>query len=138
MLCTQAKRESDLSGLKGLETHAGIDVLFQNCVGIFRRDLLDFHAARSRCHENRLALGTVDQNSEIEFFFDGQRFFDQKAAYDAAFGAGLVRDQFHAQHFGGEVAGFVHRLGDLHAAALAAATSVDLRLDHHSAGAGIE
>ena len=134
----QAQAESDLAGLKGFETHAGIDVLLQNRVGIFRRDLLDIHATRGRCHEHRLALGAVDQNSQIKFFLDGQRFFDQQAAHDAAFGAGLVRDQLHAQHLGGELAGFVHRLGDLYAAALAAASGMDLRLDDNSGCAGIE
>jgi hypothetical protein len=49
-----------------------------------------------------------------------------------------VRHQLHAEHFGSEVAGFVHRFGDLYAATLAAPSGVDLRLDHNSTGARTE
>ena len=113
-------------------------MLLQNRVGIFRRDLLDFHSTRGRRHEYRLALGAVHQNAQVKFLLDGQCLFDQQAAHDAALRTGLMRHQLHAQHFGGEFAGFVHRLGDLYAAALAAATGVDLRFDHDSGGARTE
>ena len=125
-----------LRAWNGFQPHARIDVLFQNRVRIFGGDLLDLHAARGRRHENRLALGAVDQDAEVKFFLDGQRFFDQQPAHDAALGTGLVRHQFHAQHFAGEFAGLVHRLGDLDAAALAAAAGVDLRFDYDSGCAG--
>jgi hypothetical protein len=61
-----------------------------------------------------------------------------RPAHDSAFRAGLVRDQFHAQHLSGEVSGFVHRLGDLYATALAAAAGVNLRLDHDAGRARVE
>jgi hypothetical protein len=51
-----------------------------------------------------------------------------------AFGAGLVRHQLHAQDLLGQLLHVVDGLGHLHAAALAAATSVDLGL-HHPHGA---
>ncbi len=127
-----------LRAWKRFEAHAGIDVLLQNRVGILGSDLLDLHAAGGRSHEHRLAFGAIDQNAEIKFFLDGQRFFDQQAAHDAAFGAGLMRDQLHAQHLAGEIGGLVHRLGDLHAAAFAAASGVDLRLHHDSGCAGTQ
>ena len=113
-------------------------MLLQNRVRIFRSDLLDLHPACRRRHEDGLALGAVDQNAQVQFLLDGQRLFDEQAAHDAALGPGLMRHQFHAQHFGGEVAGFVHRFGDLHPTALAATAGVNLRLDHHSACARIQ
>ena len=44
-------------------------------------------------------------------------------------GAGLVGDQRHADHLLGELLGFAGGLGELDAAALAAAAGVNLRLD---------
>ena len=58
-----------------------------------------------------------------------QAFLDQHAADLPAFGAGLVRDQRHADHLLRELLGFVGRPGELDAAALAAAAGVNLRLD---------
>ena len=132
LLRAQPQLERDLARLKRLEAHARIDVLLQNRIRIFRRDLLNLHPARRRRHEHRLALGAVHQNSQVEFLLDGQRLFDQQPPHDATFRPGLVRHQLHAQHFGREIAGLVHRLGDLHAAALAAAAGMNLRLHHHS------
>ena len=132
MLAAQSEHEGDLAGLEGFESHAGIHVLLENFFGGFGGYLLDIHAARGRGHEDGLAFGAIDEDSEIEFFFDRQSFFDQQAAHDAAFGPGLVRDQSHAEHFGGEFAGFVHRFGDLDPAALAAASGMDLRFDDNA------
>ena len=58
-----------------------------------------------------------------------QPFFDQHARDDAPFGAGLMRDERHADHLARELLGFVGRLRELDAAALAAAAGVNLRLD---------
>ena len=80
----------------------------------------------------------VDQNSQIKFFLDRQRLFNQQPAHDAALGAGLMRHQLHAQHLVGEIARLAHRLGDLHAAAFAASAGMNLRLDHHAGRAGVE
>src|SRR5258706_14467299 len=60
LLGIESKPESHLARLKRLQPHAGIDVLFQNSVGILRSDLLDIHSAGGRGHEHWLAFGTVD------------------------------------------------------------------------------
>ena len=78
LLAAQSEHEGDLARLEGFESHAGIDVLLENCFGSFGGDLLDIHATGSRRHENRLAFGAIDQDSEIKFFFDRQGFFDQQ------------------------------------------------------------
>ena len=94
MICCGVKSqlESHLARLKRLQAHAGVDVLLQNGIGILRGHLLDLHSARRRGHEYRLAFRAVDQNPQVQFFFDGQSFFDQQPPHDAAFGAGLMRD----------------------------------------------
>ena len=57
------------------------------------------------------------------------------AADDAALGAGLMRDERHAEHVARDALGFVGRPGELDAAALAAAAGVNLRLDDDHAAA---
>ena len=57
-------------------------------------------------------------------------FFDQQVADLLAFRTGLVGDQLHAENLAGVFAHLFERLGDLDAAALAAAASVNLGLDH--------
>ena len=54
--------------------------------------------------KDRLAFAAIDEDAEIEFLLDRQGFFDQQAAHDAAFGAGLVRDERHAEDFAGKLA----------------------------------
>jgi hypothetical protein len=82
-----------------------------------------------------LAGGAVEQQAQIELALHLQAFFDQHASDDAPLGPGLMRDQRHAEHLDCEVLGLVGRLGQLDAAALAAAAGVDLRLDDHDRAA---
>ena len=57
------------------------------------------------------------------------------AGHDAAFGSGLVRLQRHADHVERDPLGLVGVLRQLHAAALAAAAGMNLRLDDDGAAA---
>ncbi len=65
----------------------------------------------------------------VQFLLDVGAFLDQQAAHFLAFRAGLVRDQLHAEDLVRVFAHLIQRLGNLDAAALAAAAGVDLRLD---------
>src|SRR5690606_8362639 len=56
-------------------------------------------------------------------------FLDEQTTHFLPFGAGLVSDELHAEDRIGVLPHFSRRLGELDAAALAAATGVDLRLD---------
>ena len=78
-------------------------------------------------------MRAIEDDAEIKFALDGQRLFDQQPLHDAAFGAGLMRDQRHAENFLGDRARFGGIFGDLDASAFAASAGVDLRFDDHAA-----
>jgi hypothetical protein len=98
-------------------------------------DFLDVHAARGAGHHHRLAGGAVEQHAQVELALHLEALFDQDASHNPPFGAGLMGDERHAEHLDREVFGLVRRLGQLDAAALAAAAGVDLRLDDDDRGA---
>ncbi len=95
------------------------------------RHFLDFHAARRARHDHRSGDGAVHQDAQVKLALDVQAFLDQQALHDAPGGAGLRRHQLHAQHGLRQVGRFRRRFRQLHAACLAAASGVDLRLHHH-------
>ena len=130
-LAIQAEAEGDLARLVLRQADRGLDVLLENELGVLGGDLLDFHAARLRRHHQQLGLLAIEQHAQVELALDGQTFLDQQAAHHAPFRPRLVGDQRHAEHLPCQLAGLFHRLGDLDAAALAAAAGVDLRLHHH-------
>ena len=131
----QSQPIADFPRLERRQAGAAVDIFLQDCVGIFLGDLLDLHAARSRGHDHQLRFGAIQQHAEIEFACDRQRFFDQQPSNDAAFRASLVSHQLHAEHVRRQLARLFDGLGDLHTAALAAATGVDLRFHHNSGSA---
>src|SRR5262249_45736996 len=98
-------------------------------------DLLDVHAALGGRHQHDLLRAAVDHHADVELLADVGAFLDQQAPHLLAFGPGLVRDELHAEDLLGAQPHFVERFGDLHAAALAAAAGVDLRLHYPDAAA---
>ena len=75
--------------------------------------------------------GAIDEDAEVEFALDVQAFFDQQAADDAAFFAGLRRDELHAENLPGERLRL--RRGDVASFTpprFAAAAGVNLRFHH--------
>ena len=102
-----------------------LDDLLGRVVG----DGLDVHPAFARAHERDRLRGTIGQHREVVLFLDVGAFLDEEAAHLLAFGAGLMRLQLHAEDLAGVLRDVVQRLGDLDAAALAAPSGMDLRLD---------
>ena len=94
------------------------------------RHLFDVHAALGRGDDRHAAGLAIDQHRQIELAGDVGALFDIEPAHQPALRTGLVGDQRHAEHGLGERVHLAERLGDLDAAALAAAAGVDLRLDH--------
>ena len=123
------------AGLERLQADGRVDVGLLDQVRRLLGDLLDLHAALGAGHHDGAAGRPVDDDAEVELLGHLEAFLDEHARDDAAFGAGLVRDQRHADDGLGELLGLVGRLGELDAAALAAAAGVDLRLDDDGAAA---
>jgi hypothetical protein len=118
-----------------LDAREGVD---RDLVDELRRllgDFLDVHATLGRSHHHGALQHAVDDDGEIELLGDLRALLDQQALHDAALGPGLVRDERHAQHLLREGSHFVDGFRDLHAAALAPAARVDLRLHDPDAAA---
>ncbi|MDT4839293.1 hypothetical protein FQZ97_730790 [compost metagenome] len=125
----QADRIGDLGGLLGRQAGQRIDVFGDDFLGGGVGHFLDVHAAFAGGDERNLLGGAVGDQRHVVFLLDVGAVFDVQAADLLAFRAGLMRDQLHAQDFRGQLADVVQRARQLHAAALAAAARVDLRLD---------
>ena len=77
----------------------------------------------------------VERDAEVKFLVDRQPFLDQKRLNDAAFGPGLMRYERHPEDLRSELLSLSRRFGKLHAAALSAASGVDLCLNDDHVGA---
>ncbi len=71
----------------------------------------------------------VERDAQVELAVDVEGLLDEDLLDDATGGPRLRRDQRHAEDALGEVVRLLGILRELHAAALAAAPGVDLRLD---------
>jgi hypothetical protein len=94
------------------------------------RHFLDIHPALGGGHQHHFLRAAVHHHAHVELLANVGTLLDQQAAYLLPFGTRLVRHQVHAENLLREVAYLVQRSCDLHAAALAAAAGVDLRLHH--------
>ena len=75
------------------------------------------------------AGGAIEHEAEVQLPRNLEPFFDEHARDDAAFGPGLVRDEAHPEHLGGDALGLFGVRRELDAAALASPARVNLRLD---------
>ena len=101
-------------------------------------DSLDVHAALGRDNERNVGGRTVNQDRQVEFFFDVGAVFDVEAVHLLAGGRGLRGHEVFAEHRFCMLFHVFLREGEAHAAffagfrldelALAAATRVDLAL----------
>ena len=73
--------------------------------------------------------GAVQDHAEVELAGDGHRLLDQHLLHEPSLGAGLLRDQPHAEDPRRHLHRLVRAGGELDAARLAAPPGVDLRLD---------
>jgi hypothetical protein len=118
-----------LAGLERLHAEDAVHRLAVNGLRVVRGHFLDVHAALRGGHDHVHAAAAVERDAEVELLVDIQRFFDQHLPDDLPRGAGLVRDQVHADDLLRQRDRLVRVLGELDAAALAAAAGVDLGLD---------
>src|SRR5215212_8962675 len=125
----QSQPEGELARLEGAEADGRVDGLLQNQFGRVGGDLFDVHAAGRGGHEDGAPRRAVEHDAEVELLINREPLFDEQRAHLAPLGAGLVRDELHAEYLAGQFLRLVGALRDLDAAALAAAARVYLRLD---------
>ena len=129
----EAHPEDQVAGLVAHAAGDGVDRLFDDQLRAAGRHFFDIHAARGAHHDHRPAQPPVRDDPQIKLLGDILGLFHQDLVDQAPFGAGLGRDQGHAQDL---VRHPLHFLGGgrgLDAAALAPAAGVDLGLDHKGA-----
>ena len=85
-----------------------------------------------------LRCGAIEHDAEVQLAIDRRSLLDEQPLHLLALRAGLVRDELHAEDLLGVLLGLGDVLGDLDAAAFAAAAGVDLRLDDDAFGAAGE
>jgi len=113
-----------------------IDRETSDCVRLVTRHVLDVHAAFGGGHERHALRAAVHHHADVELLLDVGALLDEEPPHFLPFGPGLVRLQHHAEDLAGPFAHFTRRFRHLHAAALAAAAGVNLRLHHNSGRAG--
>jgi len=99
----EAEEDTDLTGLIGLETEAGMDGFPKDGLGIFFCDRLDIDPTLLAGDNHRTAGGTVQNNGEVKFPGDLGRFADQDGVDWFSFWAGLMRDEGVTDHNGSDV-----------------------------------
>ena len=131
----QAQREGQLACLPCAKAHCRVDRLLEDGLRRFSRDLFNLHAAGLRSHKHQLARGAVQHNAQVELAVNRRGLFDKQTLHLLPLRPGLVRHQLHAQDGLGIALGILARFGHLHAAALAAASGMNLRLHHNARSA---
>ena len=129
-LAFQTNGSRHLARLRFGDAGQWVDHLGDDLLGGGVGHFFNVHAAFARSDQGHLLGGAVGHQRHIQLVLDVGAVFDVQAAYLLAFSASLVGDQLHAENLLGQGFYVVDGLGHLHAAALAAATSMDLRLHH--------
>ena len=126
---------ASLRAWNGREPDGRIDELLEDPLGRFGGDLLDLHAAVRARHHTGCSLDAIDDEAEVQLALDLQPLLDEHAPDYLPFGPGLVGHERHAEHSLGGRSRLLRTLGDLDAAAFAAAAGMNLRLDDRHAAA---
>jgi hypothetical protein len=129
----EPEAKGELTAEVWVESNVGIEVGLEDCVGVLGGDLLDLHAAELRGHHRRETFAAVEDHTEVELTIDRQGLLDEHGANQLALGPGLLGDQGHSQDLIRQRDRLVRVVGQLDAAALAAAAGVDLGLHYHPA-----
>ena len=138
-LAAQAEGDGDLAALISLQAEIGIHGFLDDLFGGGFGHFLDIHAALGAGHDDRLAQRAVQQHGAVKFALNFLAGRDEQAVDLLAFLAGLLGDEYIAEHrlrFGG---GILHAVGQVHATleavlkrAFASAAGVDLTFHHHA------
>src|SRR5512133_411724 len=121
--------EGHLARLEAIETQGRIHGHPDDLLGGLFGDFLDLHTTLGGRQDGDPAGHAVHQEAQVELTLDVHGLGEEHRANLAPLGTGLFGDQLHADHGLEELGSLVGIRRELHATALAAATSVDLRLD---------
>ena len=148
-LAGQAEVEGDAAGLEIAQAERRVDGLLEDLVGRLLRHGLDVHAALGAVHDDVAALAAVEQDAHVEFarlaVAGLVNVLGNEHAVDLlALGVGLGGHQVAPKDASRGVLDVLEALGEDHPVAarlgdgaLAAASGVDLRLDHEPPGTGL-
>ena len=126
----EAGGRDDLGGLGVVDTDLRVDRDPRDGVGVLVRDDLDLDAALGGGDAEVVAVGAVDQEGEVVLLRDVGGGRDEHPV------DGVALD-VHAEDLARLGDGVLRVVGELHAAGLAAATRLDLRLDDDPATLGL-
>ena len=130
-----AQSVRDLACLEFLQTGSGFHGRADDRLGLLLGNLFDLHATFRRGNDHDALGGAVQHETQIDFAGEVDRRFNVDAVDALAFGAGLMRHQFAAEHVVRRILNFMLGVAQLDAARLATATCVDLGLDDPAAAA---
>src|ERR1035441_10017604 len=125
--------KGQLAGLPCAKADGRIDGFLEDGLGIFGGHFFNLHAAGLGGHEDQPAGGAVEDDAEIKLAVDGRGLLDEQALDLLSERPGLMSDERHAEDILGVQLGLLASASDLDATALAAASGVNLRLDHNAA-----
>ena len=130
LLTGQAQAEGHDAALVGLQTggrmHVHADQLFRRLFG----DFFDVHAAGGRDDEGDVALVAVQHQADVQLALDLRAGLDEHLVDGQTFRPGLVGVQTTAEHLRRRIRSRLGAVHQLDAAGLAAATGMNLGLDH--------
>ena len=125
----QAQAKADLVQVEALHAGHRVDVYGDDLLGALGRHFLDFHAAGLAADYGNRCGGAVGDDGEIQLLLDVEAFLNQHLAHQFAFRACLFGDELHADNGIGNRFDIGPGLGQLDAAALAAAARMHLGFD---------
>ena len=134
----QPQGKSDLASLVVGESDDRINLFLVDRLGILGGDFFNLHTAGLRSHEDQLACCAVQHDAEIQLAIDRGCLFYQQALHLLPLRSGLVSHQLHSQDGLGCIFSGRQVAHHLHAAAFAAASGVNLRLDHDARSAAAQ
>ena len=138
----EAEVEGNFAGLEALQAHGGVHVLAVDFLGMRLSYFLDVHAALGGVNDDVFAQRAVQQHTHVVLLRLRSAgvvhvLSNQDFMHFAAFRAGLLGDELHAEDVAGNFFHLLQVFGEFHSAPFAPTTRVNLRLDNVPAGTGI-
>ena len=129
LLFGEVHEEGEFTALERLEASRRMHGDRLDLLRVLLGHFFNVHAAFGRGHEDDALQRAVDQGRHIQLAGNGAGLFHPHAVDGQTLGVGLLGDQARADHLAGRIFHGIEALDELHAAGLAAAAGMHLRLD---------